>query len=157
MLLAGGGSGGSATPVLAVAQALRALQPDVSFLYVGTRDGPEAALAAAHDIPFAAVASGKLRRYWDVRNFTDPFRVALGIRQAYQTTQKFRPQVAFAAGGFGAVPPMLAARLAGARTLIHQQDVEPGLANRVLVPVADAITVSLPSSVAHFPRGGKRS
>ena len=58
VLLAGGGSGGSATPVLAVAQVLRVLEPSVEFLYVGTRDGPEAALAAAQGIPFAAVAAG---------------------------------------------------------------------------------------------------
>jgi UDP-N-acetylglucosamine--N-acetylmuramyl-(pentapeptide) pyrophosphoryl-undecaprenol N-acetylglucosamine transferase len=61
--------------------------------------------------------------------------------------------VAMAAGGFAAVPPMVAARLVGARTLIHQQDVQPGLANRLLVPFAQRITVSLPSSQAHFPRG----
>ena len=152
VLLAGGGSGGSATPVLAVAQALRRASPDVEFLYVGTRDGPEAALASAQGIPFAGVATGKLRRYWDLQNFTDPFRVIGGVVESYQLVRRFRPGVAFAAGGFAAVPPMVAARLAGARTLIHQQDVEPGLANRLLVPFAQRITVSLPSSLAHFPR-----
>ncbi|MBV8719204.1 MAG: UDP-N-acetylglucosamine--N-acetylmuramyl-(pentapeptide) pyrophosphoryl-undecaprenol N-acetylglucosamine transferase [Chloroflexi bacterium] len=152
VLLAGGGSGGSATPVLAVAQALRRHLPDVELLYVGTRDGPEAQLAAAHQIPFVSVQSGKLRRYWDLQNLTDPFRVIAGIGQAYAVARRFRPQVAMAAGGFAAVPPMVAARLVGARTLIHQQDVQPGLANRLLVPVADRITVSLASSLGHFPR-----
>ena len=152
VLLAGGGSGGSATPVLAVAQALRRRAPSVEFLYVGTRQGPEAALAAAQGIQFAGVESGKFRRYWDPHNLTDPGRVAIGVAQAYRWARRFRPRVAFAAGGFGAVPPMIAARLVGARALIHQQDVEPGLANRLLVPFADRITVSLPSSLAHFPR-----
>ena len=152
VLLAGGGSGGSATPVLAVAQALRRHDASVEFLYVGTREGPEAALAAAQGIPFAGVEAGKLRRYWDARNLTDPFRVLAGIAGSYDLVRRFRPRVAFAAGGFGAVPPMVAARLAGARTLIHQQDVEPGLANRLLVPFARRITVSLASSLAHFPR-----
>jgi UDP-N-acetylglucosamine--N-acetylmuramyl-(pentapeptide) pyrophosphoryl-undecaprenol N-acetylglucosamine transferase len=138
--------------VLAVAQALRRLAPAVEFLYVGTREGPEAALAAAQGIPFAGVEAGKLRRYWDVRNLTDPVRVLAGVAQAYRLVRRFGPRVAFSAGGFGAVPPMVAARLAGARTLIHQQDVEPGLANRLLVPIADRITVSLASSLAHFPR-----
>ena len=151
VLLAGGGSGGSATPVLAVAQALRARHRDIEFLYVGTRGGPEADLAAAQDIPFAGVSTGKLRRYWDLQNFTDPIRVAAGVGQAYGLVRRFRPTVAFSAGGFGAVPPMLAARLAGARTMIHQQDVEPGLANRLLAPVAQRISVSLPTSLAHFP------
>jgi UDP-N-acetylglucosamine--N-acetylmuramyl-(pentapeptide) pyrophosphoryl-undecaprenol N-acetylglucosamine transferase len=152
VLLAGGGSGGSATPVLAVAQALRRRERGVEFLYVGTRDGPEAALAGAEGIPFAGVATGRLRRYWDLRNFSDPLNVVAGTLQAYQLVRRFRPHVAFAAGGFGAVPPMVAARLAGAHTVIHQQDVEPGLANRLLVPVSERITVSLATSLAHFPR-----
>jgi UDP-N-acetylglucosamine--N-acetylmuramyl-(pentapeptide) pyrophosphoryl-undecaprenol N-acetylglucosamine transferase len=152
VLLAGGGSGGSATPVLAVAQALRRRDPSVEFLYVGTREGPEAALAAAQQIPFVGVQAGKLRRYWDLRNLTDPLRLAAGLAESYRLVHDFRPRVAFGAGGFGAVPPMIAARLGGARTLIHQQDVEPGLANRLLVPFADRVTVSLASSLAHFPR-----
>jgi len=153
VLLAGGGSGGSATPVLAVAQALRRLAPSVEFLYVGTRDGPEAALAAAQGIAFAGVSAGKLRRYWDIHNLTDPFLIVRGTLESYQLVRRFKPHLAFAAGGFAAVPPVLAARLfARAKTLIHQQDVEPGLANRLLVPFATRITVSLDSSLAHFPR-----
>ncbi|HLZ28565.1 MAG TPA: glycosyltransferase [Chloroflexota bacterium] len=152
VLLAGGGSGGSATPVLAVAQALRPRIADLEFLYVGTRDGPEGALAVAEGIRFAGVATGKLRRYWDLRNLTDPINVIAGTAAAYHLVRTFRPHVAFAAGGFAAVPPMVAARLVGAYTVIHQQDVEPGLANRLLVPFAKRVTVSLPSSVAHFPR-----
>src|SRR6185295_12775900 len=113
---------------LAVAQALRERRPDVRFLYVGTRDGPEAALAEAQGLPFAGIAAGKLRRYWDWRNLVDPLRVLQGLGQAYALARQFRPELAFAAGGFGAVPPIVAARLCGARTLIHQQDVEPGLA-----------------------------
>ncbi len=153
VLLAGGGSGGSATPVLAVAQALRRRAPAVDLLYVGTRDGPEAILAAAQDIPFAGVRAGKLRRYWDLQNFTDPLRLVAGVAESLAIIRRFRPQLAFSAGGFGAVPPMVAARLAGAYTAIHQQDVVPGLANRFLVPFARQITVSLASSLAHFPRG----
>ncbi|MCA1645675.1 MAG: glycosyltransferase [Chloroflexi bacterium] len=152
MLLAGGGSGGSATPVLAVAQALRRLAPSVDFLYVGTHDGPEAALAAAQGVRFVGVSSGKLRRYWDRQNLTDPLRVVIGTLQSAQLVRRFKPRLAFAAGGFAAVPPMVAARLLGqAKALIHQQDVEPGLANRLLVPFANRITVSLVSSLAHFP------
>jgi UDP-N-acetylglucosamine--N-acetylmuramyl-(pentapeptide) pyrophosphoryl-undecaprenol N-acetylglucosamine transferase len=134
-----------------VAQALRGLEPAVDLLYVGTRDGPEVALAAAQHIPFEGVHAGKLRRYWDARNLSDPFLVVAGIAESYALVRKFRPHVAMAAGGFGAVPPMVAARAFGAGTVIHQQDVVPGLANRLLVPFARLITVSLASSLAHFP------
>jgi UDP-N-acetylglucosamine--N-acetylmuramyl-(pentapeptide) pyrophosphoryl-undecaprenol N-acetylglucosamine transferase len=139
--------------VLAVAQALRRHEPSIELLYVGTRDGPEAALAAAQHLRFVGVHAGKLRRYWDVQNLTDPLRVVAGIAESCALAREFRPQLALGAGGFAAVPPLIAARLVGAKTLIHQQDVEPGLANQLLVPFAQRITVSLPSSLVHFPRG----
>jgi UDP-N-acetylglucosamine--N-acetylmuramyl-(pentapeptide) pyrophosphoryl-undecaprenol N-acetylglucosamine transferase len=151
VLLAGGGSGGSATPVLAVAQALRRLEPSVELLYVGTRDGPEAALAEALGVPFKGVHAGKLRRYWDAHNLSDPLRLLQGVGESYALVRTFEPHAAMAAGGFGAVPPIVAARAFGAHTLIHQQDVEPGLANRLLAPFARKITVSLPSSARRFP------
>ncbi len=107
----------------------------------------------AQGLPFAGISTGKLRRYWDLQNVVDPFRVAAGVGQAYRLARVFQPHLAFAAGGFASVPPLVAARLAGAQTLVHQQDVEPGLANRLLVPFARRITVALPSSLARFPAG----
>jgi UDP-N-acetylglucosamine--N-acetylmuramyl-(pentapeptide) pyrophosphoryl-undecaprenol N-acetylglucosamine transferase len=154
VLLAGGGSGGSATPVIAVAEALRARAPGTEFLFVGTSDGPERALAEAAGLPFATVAAGKLRRYVDWRNVLDAGRVPLGVLQAARHVRGFRPDAAFGAGGFASVPPLMAAALGGVPVLIHQQDVEPGLANRLLVPFARRISVTFPASRAHFP-GGK--
>ncbi len=154
VLLAGGGSGGSATPVLAVAQTLAALRPGVRFLYLGTQDGPEAQLAAQQGLPFVAVASGRLRRYWDRRNLTDPLHVVRGVEQATVLARRFRPRLAFAAGGFASVPAIAGARLAGARVVIHQQDVRPGLANRLLMPLARRSTLAMPESAAHF-RGAR--
>ena len=151
VLLAGGGSGGSATPVLAVAEALRARAPATDFLLVGTTTGPERALAEAAGVPFAAVATGKLRRYLDWQNVLDAGRVPLGIAQAVGLVRRFRPHVAFGAGGFAAVPPLVAAALGGVPVVIHQQDVEPGLANLLLMPFALRVTVAFPQSRAYFP------
>ncbi|HLH24018.1 MAG TPA: undecaprenyldiphospho-muramoylpentapeptide beta-N-acetylglucosaminyltransferase [Chloroflexota bacterium] len=152
VLLAGGGSGGSATPVLAVAEALRRWAPEAEFLLVGTASGPERALAEAAGVPFVAVSTGKLRRYVDWQNVIDAGRVPLGVAQAAGIVRRFRPDVAFGAGGFAAVPPLVAAALGGVPVLIHQQDVEPGLANRLLVPFARRVSVAFPESRAHFPR-----
>jgi UDP-N-acetylglucosamine--N-acetylmuramyl-(pentapeptide) pyrophosphoryl-undecaprenol N-acetylglucosamine transferase len=152
VLLAGGGSGGSATPLLAVAAEMRARHPEVTFLYVGTRHGPEVQLAAEEGIAYVGVAAGKLRRYWSAENLTDLFRVAGGVAESIGLVRRFRPDVAFGAGGFASVPPLVAAALLRVPVLIHQQDVVPGLANRLLVPFARRITVSMPRTVAHFPR-----
>lgn len=155
VLLAGGGSGGSTAPVLAVAEELRRRKP-CEFLYVGTATGPEHELVASLAIPFRTVQTGKLRRYWSPQNLVDLVRIPLGLAESLALVRSFRPDVAFAAGGFAAVPPLLAASLLRVPTVIHQQDVEPGLANRILAPFATVVTVTFPSSVAHFPRSKTR-
>jgi UDP-N-acetylglucosamine--N-acetylmuramyl-(pentapeptide) pyrophosphoryl-undecaprenol N-acetylglucosamine transferase len=151
ILLAGGGSGGSATPVLAVGACLRELRPNVELLLVGTRDGPEQDLAAADGVPFASVSSGKLRRYWSWQNLSDPFRVVAGGLESLPLLRAFRPAAAVGAGGFAAVPPLLGAALSGVPAHIHQQDALPGLANRLLAPFAKSISVALPESAHYFP------
>lgn len=151
ILLAGGGSGGSATPILAVVTEIRARNPEVELLYVGTHDGPEAVLAAEEGIPYVGIATGKLRRYWDTQNFTDIGNVVRGVGQSLGHVRRFRPDVACGAGGFASVPPLAAAGLSRVPVLIHQQDAIPGLANRLLVPFARRITVALPETVAAFP------
>ena len=156
VLLAGGGSGGSATPLLAVAAELRRREPDLALLYVGTRDGPEIQLAAAEGLPYVAVAAGKLRRYWSGRNVTDVFRVAAGLAESLRLVGRFRPDVGFGAGGFASVPPLAATALAGTPILVHQQDVLPGLANRLLVPFARRITVAMPQTLSSFPASRTR-
>jgi UDP-N-acetylglucosamine--N-acetylmuramyl-(pentapeptide) pyrophosphoryl-undecaprenol N-acetylglucosamine transferase len=128
-------------------------EPAVEFLYVGTAEGPERALAEAAGCRFVPVAAGKLRRYADWRNLVDAGRVPLGVLQAARLVRAFRPNVAFGAGGFASVPPLVAAVLGGVPVVIHQQDVIPGLANRLLVPFARRISVTFPSSLAHFPAG----
>jgi UDP-N-acetylglucosamine--N-acetylmuramyl-(pentapeptide) pyrophosphoryl-undecaprenol N-acetylglucosamine transferase len=153
ILLTGGGSGGSATPVPAVGSYLRALRSDVDLLLVGTREGPEQALAAAAGIPFVAVRSGKLRRYWSWQNLTDPFRVVAGGVESLPVVRGFRPAAAFGAGGFASVPPLLSAAMLGVPVHIHQQDVLPGLANRLLAPFARSISVALRGSERYFPSG----
>ena len=152
VLLAGGGSGGSATPVLAVAGELRSRNPSVELLYVGTHGGPEADLARAEGIAYVGVAAGKLRRYWDTQNFWDVGRIVRGLGESVGHGRRFRPDVAFGAGGFASVPPLAAAATFRVPVLIHQQDVVPGLANKLLVPFAARITVSLPQTLPRFPK-----
>jgi UDP-N-acetylglucosamine--N-acetylmuramyl-(pentapeptide) pyrophosphoryl-undecaprenol N-acetylglucosamine transferase len=151
ILLAGGGSGGSATPVIAVAERLRELAPGSEMLLVGTHEGPERGLAAAAGLAYAAVSSGKLRRYWSVQNLVDPLRVAGGLLDSLRVVRGFQPDVGFGAGGFASVPPLTATALLRRPIHIHQQDAEPGLANRLLTPLARSCSVSLPASFPHFP------
>src|SRR5438477_9390821 len=150
IVLAGGGSGGSAVPVIAVAEALAARDQSAQFLYIGTRTGPERALVEAAGLDYQAVASGRLRRYITWRNAIDPWLVGWGMVQAVGLVRRFRADLAFAAGGFASVPPLLAARLIGVPIVIHQQDVIPGLANRLLAPFASGVTVAFDETAPRF-------
>jgi UDP-N-acetylglucosamine--N-acetylmuramyl-(pentapeptide) pyrophosphoryl-undecaprenol N-acetylglucosamine transferase len=131
---------------------LRVQQPAVELLFLGTHDGPEATLAAEQGIRYVGVSTGKLRRYWDAQNVVDVGRIAMGVGQSLNEVRRFRPDVGFGAGGFASVPPLAAAGLLRVPVLIHQQDVVPGLANRLLVPFARQITVAMPDTIGAFPK-----
>lgn len=151
IVLAGGGSGGSTTPLLAVAEALRRRHEDVEFLYIGSETGPERALVEKVGIRFASIKTGKLRRYWSWQNFLDVFRTGIGLMQSFQIIREFQPDALTSAGGFICVPPALAAWALRVPVHIHQQDVQPGLANKIISPFASRITVTFEESKSKFP------
>jgi UDP-N-acetylglucosamine--N-acetylmuramyl-(pentapeptide) pyrophosphoryl-undecaprenol N-acetylglucosamine transferase len=152
ILISGGGTGGHIYPALAVANELREGY-GAELLYLGDANGLETTIVPAAGIPFATINAGKLRRYLSVRTFTDLGRIPLGMAQAYQRVKEFRPDAAFTSGGYVSVPAGMAARLHGAPLVMHQQDVPPNLANRLLTPVATRITVSFAASLSYFPDG----
>ncbi len=153
ILLAGGGSGGSTAPLLAVAEALRKRRGDIGFLYIGSETGPERLLVENMDIPFTSIKTGKLRRYWSWQNFVDVFRVGIGLVQSTRIVAGFRPHALATAGGFICVPPAIACAVFRVPVHIHQQDVEIGLANKVIAPFASRVTVTFEQSKSYFPRG----
>ncbi len=151
ILISGGGTGGHIYPALAVAGELRD-RYGAELLYIGDANGLETTIVPAAGIPFAAISAGKLRRYLSVRTFTDLGRIPLGMAQAYQHVKGFRPDAAFTSGGYVSVPAGMAARLHGAPLVMHQQDVPPNLANRLLTPFATRISVSFAASLPYFPK-----
>ncbi|MBU6447581.1 undecaprenyldiphospho-muramoylpentapeptide beta-N-acetylglucosaminyltransferase [Patescibacteria group bacterium] len=153
ILLVGGGTGGPVMPLIAVQQYLKKQHRDAKFLLVGTNSGPEQNMAHEHGIDFVAVPAGKWRRYFSLANAAAPFLVFAGFFRAIGIIRKFRPDAAFAAGGYVAVPVILAAKLLKVKIAIHQQDVQPSLTNKILAPLADKITVSFEHSLKDFPSG----
>src|SRR5581483_8242409 len=131
ILLVGGGSGGPVAPLLAVADHIKKTHPKAVFMLVGTQAGPERFMAERAAVPFAAIAAGRWRRYFSWQNFVAPFQTLHGFFDARTILKAFRPDCIFAAGSFVQVPVVWAARLAGIPVVLHQQDVLPGLANRL--------------------------
>ena len=152
IVLAGGGTGGSVTPLLALADEIRKSHPETELVFIGTKNGPEQGLVREQGIPFRTVASGKLRRYADWRNVTDLLQIIWGFLQALAYFLKWKPDLILGAGGYVEVPVMWAGKLAGARIGIHQQDVEAGLANRLVAPIANQITAAYEYPSWPFPK-----
>lgn len=151
ILLSGGGTMGSVSPLLAVAAELQKRDPSMEFLFVGTQGGPEKETVESYKIPFRAIASGKLRRYADPRNFSDPFRILKGFFQARKIIKEFKPDAVMVAGAYVGVPLAWAAKFRGVPVLVHQQDIETGLANKLMANAAKKITVSFDVSLRDFP------
>ena len=152
IVFTGGGTLGPVTPLIAVADAVRAKAPDATLAWIGTRGGPEERMVAAAGIPYHTISAGKLRRYFSWRNLVDPFLVVKGFFEARRLLKSFKADAVVSAGGFVAVPVAWAAATLSIHVHVHQQDVRPGLANRLSLPVAATMSVALESSIADFSR-----
>ncbi|MFA6410356.1 MAG: undecaprenyldiphospho-muramoylpentapeptide beta-N-acetylglucosaminyltransferase [Candidatus Buchananbacteria bacterium] len=150
IIFSGGGTMGSVSPLIAIFEELKRQNPQAEFLWVATKDGPEKKLISSYQIPIKTISSGKLRRYFSLKNFLDPFLVIAGFFQSLILINKLKPSVVISAGGFVSVPLIWAAWLLRRPTLICQQDVEPGLANKLMAPAANIITVAFEKSLADF-------
>ena len=150
IVLTGGGTAGHVTPHLALLPSLRA--EGFEIRYIGSYNGIERRLIEDAKIPYDGISSGKLRRYFDLKNFSDPLRVLKGYSQARKLIKKYRPDIVFSKGGFVAVPVVLAAKHYKVPVIIHESDMTPGLANKICIPAAKKSAAIFPKHSASFPR-----
>jgi len=151
LLFTGGGSAGHVTPNIALIE--RAQQEGWECLYVGSRTGIEKDIVKSLDIPYHAIASGKLRRYFDWQNFIDPFFILYGIIQSLFICRRHQPDVVFSKGGFVTVPIVFAAWLCRIPVICHESDVTPGLANKICFPFSRYICVNFEQTRQYLPAG----
>ena len=151
VILTGGGTIGSVSPLLAVKEALEDKSDDLKFYWIGTKDGIEKDIVVKENIHYIGISSGKLRRYFDWNNLLDPFRILAGFFQAYRIIKEIQPDIILSAGGFVSVPVIWAAWILGKKSIIHQQDIRPGLANLLTVRCASRVTVTFKKSLLDFP------
>lgn len=151
ILFSGGGTLGPVVPLLAIAEIYRRHNPQAEFFWVGTQKGPERQLVEEYNIPFLSIMSGKLRRYVSFWNFIDVFRIFVAFFQSLFVLWQKKPDVVVTGGGFVSVPIHLAAFMLGIPAWVHQQDVEVGLANRIMSYTARQITTALRDTQLLFP------
>jgi UDP-N-acetylglucosamine--N-acetylmuramyl-(pentapeptide) pyrophosphoryl-undecaprenol N-acetylglucosamine transferase len=153
IVFTGGGSAGHVTPNLALISQLQSR--GWSIEYIGSRLGIEKSIVEEWSIPFHHISSGKLRRYFDLKNFKDPFHVLKGIWDAYRLLRRIKPDVVFSKGGFVTVPVVMAAKAARIPVIIHESDYSPGLANRIAIPMASKVCVTFPETLEHINKGSR--
>ena len=151
IVLTGGGTAGHVTPNIALIPRLKELGYEIS--YIGSYDGIEKKLIEEMNIPYYGISSGKLRRYFDLKNFTDPFRVLKGFGEAKKLLKQLKPDVVFSKGGFVTVPVVIAAGRRKIPTIIHESDMTPGLANKICIPSAAKVCCNFPETLKYLPEG----
>lgn len=151
IVLTGGGTAGHVTPNIALIPGLKELGYEIS--YIGSYNGIEKSLIEAEGIPYYGISTGKLRRYIDPKNLSDPFRVVKGIFEARKLMKKIRPDIVFSKGGFVAVPVVLAAKHCRIPVIIHESDMTPGLANKICIPYASKVCCNFPETLSSLPEG----
>ena len=149
IVLTGGGTAGHVTPNIALIPRLKELGYEIS--YIGSLDGIEKKLIEELNIPYYGIASGKLRRYFDLKNFSDPFKVLKGYAQSRKLLKKLKPDVIFSKGGFVTVPVVVAAKSCKIPAIIHESDMTPGLANKLAIPSATKVCCNFPETLKHLP------
>jgi len=151
IVMTGGGTAGHVTPNIALMPALRSEGYEIS--YIGSYEGIEKGLIEAQKVPYYGISSGKLRRYFDVKNFSDPFKVIKGYYQSIRLLKKIKPDVVFSKGGFVSVPVVLAAKHCKIPAIIHESDITPGLANKLAIPSATKVCCNFPETMKYLPEG----
>lgn len=149
IVLTGGGTAGHITPNIALLPKLKEMGYDVS--YIGSYEGMEKQLLKDFNVPYYGIATGKFRRYFDLKNFTDPFRVLKGYSEARRYLRQINPDVVFSKGGFVAVPVVRAAASLKIPCIIHESDMTPGLANKLCIPVAKKVCCNFPETMRGLP------
>ncbi len=151
IILTGGGTAGHVTPNIALIPELKKRGYEIH--YIGSKDGIEKKLITDLGIPYYEISTGKLRRYFDWKNFTDPFRVLKGFSDARHIIKKIQPNVIFSKGGFVSVPVVIAAKKCKVPAIIHESDMTPGLANKICIPSAVKVCCNFPETVKCLPEG----
>lgn len=149
IVFTGGGTAGHVTPNIALIPKLKTLGYDIH--YIGSYDGIERKLIEDYRIPYYGISTGKLRRYFDLKNFSDPFRVIKGFMEAKQVLKTLKPNIVFSKGGFVSVPVVRAASSLKIPCIIHESDMTPGLANSLCIPVAKKVCCNFPETLQNLP------
>ena len=151
-VIAGGGTGGHLFPGLAIAQAFVERERENEVLFVGTERGIERRVLAGGPFPLKTIEVTPFKGGTLMAKLKTLVILPRAIYQAISILRKFRPQVVVGVGGYASGPALLGAYLVGIKRAIHEQNVVPGMTNRMLKALSQRIFVSFEETRDYFPR-----
>ena len=148
ILFTGGGTGGHIFPIIAIVREIRKLNSKnkLEFFYAGPKDEFSSTLLSQEDIKIKTIFAGKIRRYFSFQNFIDIFKTLIGIPQAFIYIFFSAPDLIFSKGGYGSFPVVISGWILRVPIFLHESDITPGLANRILNKLSLEIFVSFPKT-----------
>jgi len=150
IVLTGGGTGGHIYPALAIGREAERRDPACELLYIGTKRGLESRIVPQQGVRFESIDITGIRRSLSIENLRTAVRFVRGVRRAKALLREFKPDAVVGTGGYVCGPVVYAAAKLGIPTLLHEQNVVPGLTNKFLSRYVDAVAVSFADSKPHF-------
>jgi len=156
VLFTGGGSGGHFYPIIAIAEAFNALAEqekffDVELYYMADQPFDER-LLFENRITFKKINTGKIRRYFSLKNIIDFFKTGAAAVRAVGQLYALYPDVVVGKGGYASFPALFAARILRIPIIIHESDSVPGAVNKWVGKFADKIAISYEGAIKYFPK-----
>jgi len=154
IIVSGGGTGGHIYPAVTLLRTVERLCPGAEILYVGTSEGLEADIIPKEGLPFKTVElSGGFKRSLSLSNLATAWQAGCGVLKAMSIVREFQPDVAVGTGGYVCGPILLAASLLGVPTLIQEQNVMPGITNKLLAKFVSKVALGAVEAEPYFPKG----
>lgn len=152
IILSGGGTMGSVMPLVALWERVRG---DFDCVWIGSRKGIERAYIDGLGIKYRAIPAGKIRRYFHPKTLLAPFFILAGFLASLYYLAVYRPKIVIVSGSFISVPLVWASWLLGVRRVVHQEDLEIGLAGKATIPFASAVTCAFPEILKEIKNKNK--
>ncbi|QZY57182.1 undecaprenyldiphospho-muramoylpentapeptide beta-N-acetylglucosaminyltransferase [Crassaminicella profunda] len=155
VLISGGGTGGHIYPAIAIANKIREEIKGVEILFVGTKKGLESELVPKAGYKLETITVSGFKRKLSIDTFSSIKDLFLGIKDATKIIRKFKPDLVIGTGGYVCGPVVFIASLLNVKTVIHEQNVIPGMTNKILSKFVNKILVSFEESKEYFGNNNK--
>ncbi len=153
VIISGGGTGGHIFPAIAIANALKSIDPEIEILFVGAKGKMEMEKVPAAGYKIIGLTVAGLQRKLTAKNLLFPFKLIAGIIQAKRVVKNFKPDVAIGVGGYASGPVLRVASNSRVPCLLQEQNSYPGITNKILAKKAKRICVAYPAMERFFPAG----